>query len=169
VGSVGTVCGVILLMSGKGDPLFLQFKEARQSVLEPYCGANPYPHAGQRVVMGQRAMQAAGDMFLGWATSTGEVGRHFYFRQLSDAKIKPVVEIMKPVNLKNYARLCGRVLARAHARTADPLVLSSYMGKSAAFEDALAGFGAAYADQNERDHAALVKAVRSGRIEARSE
>ena len=134
VGSVGTICGVILLMSGKGDPLFLQFKQARQSVLEPYCGANPYAHAGQRVVMGQRAMQAAGDMFLGWATSTGERGTQFYFRQLSDAKIKPVVEIMKPVNLKNYAGLCGRVLARAHARTADPLVLSSYMGKSTAFE-----------------------------------
>jgi uncharacterized protein (DUF2252 family) len=169
VGSVGTICGVILLMSGKGDPLFLQFKQARQSVLEPYCGAGPYEHAGQRVVVGQRAMQAAGDIFLGWATSTSEHGTHFYFRQLSDAKIKPVIEIMKPMNLKHYAGLCGRVLARAHARTADPLVLSSYMGKSTAFEGAMAGFAVAYADQNERDHAALVKAVRSGRIEARIE
>ena len=107
VGSVGTVCGIILLMSGRGDPLFLQFKQARQSVLEPYCGASPWEHAGQRVVMGQRAMQAAGDMFLGWTTGTGKEKYQFYLRQLSDAKIKPVIEIMKPANLKNYAGLCG--------------------------------------------------------------
>jgi uncharacterized protein (DUF2252 family) len=168
VGSVGTVCGIILLMSGKGDSLFLQFKQARQSVLEPYCGANPYEHAGQRVVMGQRAVQAAGDIFLGWATGTGESKRQFYFRQLSDAKIKPVIEIMKPTNLKNYAGLCGRVLARAHARTGDSAVLTGYMGKSTAFEDAIADFSVAYADQNERDHAALMKAIRSGRVEART-
>jgi uncharacterized protein (DUF2252 family) len=169
VGSVGTACGIILLMSGRGDPLFLQFKQARPSVLEPYCGASPWEHAGQRVVNGQRAMQAAGDMFLGWTTSTGEAKRHFYIRQLSDAKIKPVVEIMKPLNLKNYAGLCGRVLARAHARTGDPVVLNGYMSKSTAFEDALADFSVAYADQNERDHAALVAAVRNGRIEAQTE
>jgi uncharacterized protein (DUF2252 family) len=169
VGSVGTVCGIILLMSGSGEPLFLQFKQARQSVLEPYCGANPYDHAGQRVVNGQRLMQTAGDMFLGWATGTGKMKNQFYFRQLNDAKIKPVVEIMKPANLKNYAGLCGRVLARAHARSGDPVVLSGYMGKSTAFEDALADFGVAYAEQNERDHAELVKAVREGRIEAHTE
>jgi uncharacterized protein (DUF2252 family) len=134
VGSVGTVCGVILLMSGRGDPLFLQFKQARQSVLEPYCGVGPFAHAGQRVVMGQRAMQTAGDMFLGWTTGAGKAKIHLYLRQLSDAKIKPVIEIMKPFNLKNYARLCGRVLARAHARTGDPAVLTGYMGKSTAFE-----------------------------------
>jgi uncharacterized protein (DUF2252 family) len=168
VGSVGTVCGIILLMSGKGDPLFLQFKQARQSVLEPYCGAGPWEHAGKRVVVGQRAVQAAGDMFLGWATGAGKMKRHFYLRQLSDAKIKPVIELMKPLNLKNYAGLCGRVLARAHARTGDPVVLTGYMGKSTAFEDALADFSVAYADQNERDHAALMKAIRSGRVEARS-
>ncbi len=166
VGSVGTVCGIILLMSGMGDPLFLQFKQARQSVLEPYCGANPYPHAGQRVVIGQRIMQAAGDMFLGWSTGTGERKTQFYFRQLSDAKIKPVIEMMKLANFKLYAGLCGRVLARAHARSSDPLVLTGYMGKSTAFEDALADFGVAYADQNERDHAALIAAIRSGRLEA---
>ncbi|MGE5374845.1 MAG: DUF2252 domain-containing protein, partial [Bacteroidota bacterium] len=130
VGSVGTICGIILMMSGMGDPLFLQFKQARQSVLEPYCGANPYAHAGQRVVVGQRAMQTAGDMFLGWATGTGERKTHFYLRQLSDAKIKPVIEMMKPVNLKAYANLCGRVLARAHARSADPVVLTGYMAGS---------------------------------------
>jgi uncharacterized protein (DUF2252 family) len=169
VGSVGTVCGIILLMSGKGDSLFLQFKQARPSVLEPYCGAGPFEHAGQRVVMGQRAMQAAGDMFLGWTTGTGKAKHHFYLRQLSDAKIKPVIEIAKPTNLKNYAGLCGKVLARAHARSGDPVVLTGYMGKSTAFEDALADFSVSYAKQNEQDHAALVAAVRKGKIEARME
>jgi uncharacterized protein (DUF2252 family) len=166
VGSVGTICGIALLMSGRGDPLFLQFKQARQSVLEPYCGASPWEHPGQRVVIGQRAMQAAGDMFLGWTTGTGRERIQMYLRQLSDAKIKPVIEIMKPLNLKNYAGLCGRVLARAHARTADPAVLTGYMGKSTAFEDAIADFSVAYAQQNEKDHAALLKAIRSRRIEA---
>ena len=166
VGSVGTFCGIVLLMSGNGDPLFLQFKQARQSVLEPYAGASPYQHAGERVVHGQRLMQAASDMFLGWMTGTGQDARHFYMRQLRDAKIKPVVEIMKPNNLKGYARLCGLALARAHARSADAVQLSGYMGKSEAFEEALADFAVAYADQNERDHAALVAAVRAGRIEA---
>jgi uncharacterized protein (DUF2252 family) len=166
VGSVGTMCGIILLMSGQGDPLFLQFKQARQSVLEPYCGASPFEHSGQRVVIGQRLMQSAGDMFLGWTTGTGEFKRHFYLRQLSDAKIKPVVEIMKPANLKDYARLCGQVLARAHTRSGDPVLLTGYMGKSTAFEDALADFGVAYAEQNEKDHACLLDAIRSGRLEA---
>jgi len=169
VGSVGTFCGILLLMSGNGDPLFLQFKEARQSVLEPYCGASPFGHAGHRVVAGQRAMQAASDIFLGWATGAGALKRHFFIRQLSDAKIKPVVEIMKEANLKGYARLCGMALARAHARSGDAAVLTGYMGKSAAFEDALADFSVAYADQNERDHAALLRAVRDGRIEAHME
>jgi uncharacterized protein (DUF2252 family) len=166
VGSVGTMCGILLLMSGNGDPLFLQFKQARQSVLEPYCGASPFDHSGQRVVVGQRVLQAASDMFLGWTTGTGAGRRHFFLRQLSDAKIKPVIEIMKVANLKGYARLCGMALARAHARSGDAAVLSGYMGKSTAFEDALADFGVAYADQNERDHAALLNAIRSGRVEA---
>ncbi len=169
VGSVGTFCGILLLMSGNGDPLFLQFKEARQSVLEPYCGASPFGHAGQRVVMGQRALQAASDIFLGWTTGTGARKRHFFIRQLSDAKIKPVIEIMKKTNLKGYAQLCGVALARAHARSGDAAVLSGYMGKSTVFEDALADFSVAYADQNERDHANLVAAVRKGKIEAYSE
>jgi len=168
VGSVGTRCGIMLLMSGMGDPLFLQFKQARQSVLEPYCGANPFAHAGQRVVVGQRAMQAASDMFLGWTTGTNELKTQFYVRQLSDAKIKPVIETMKPINLKNYAGLCGRVLARAHARSGDPVVLTGYLGRSTAFEDALADFGVAYAEQNQKDHAALLEAIRSGRLEASS-
>jgi uncharacterized protein (DUF2252 family) len=166
VGSVGTMCGIILLVSGLGDPLFLQFKQARQSVLEPYCGASPFEHAGQRVVIGQRLMQTAGDMFLGWTTGAGKFKRHFYIRQLSDAKIKPVIEIMKPTNLKDYARLCGQVLARAHARSGDPVLLTGYMGRSTAFEDALADFGVAYAEQNAKDHACLLDAIRSGRLEA---
>ncbi len=169
VGSVGTVCGIMLLMSGGGDPLFLQFKQARQSVLEPYCGASSVGHAGQRVVVGQRIMQTASDMFLGWATSAGRYKMHYYIRQLSDAKIKPVIEIMKEANLKNYARMCGMALARGHARSGDPAVLTGYMGTSTAFEDALADFSVAYADQNERDHAALLAAIRAGRIEARTE
>jgi uncharacterized protein (DUF2252 family) len=165
VGSVGTFCGIVLLMSGN-DPLFLQFKEARQSVLEPYAGPSPYEHAGQRVVAGQRLMQAASDMFLGWTTGKRIRQRPFYLRQLRDAKIKPVVEIMKPVNLHNYAQLCGRALARAHARSGDAVVLSSYMGKSGTFAEAIADFAVAYAEQNVRDHAAMVTAVRDGRVQA---
>jgi uncharacterized protein (DUF2252 family) len=166
VGSVGTTCGILLMMSGSGEPLFLQFKEARQSVLEPYAGASPFKHHGQRIVISQKLMQAAGDLFLGWGTGAGAGKRHFYMRQLRDAKIKPVVEIMAPMNLKGYGALCGRALARAHTRSGDAVVLSGYMGTSTAFEDALADFGVAYADQNEKDHAALVAAVRSGRLTA---
>jgi uncharacterized protein (DUF2252 family) len=166
VGSVGTFCGIALFMSGAGDSLFLQFKQARQSVLEPYAGASPYQHAGQRVVAGQRMMQAASDMFLGWYTGSGEYGRYFFVRQLRDAKIKPVVEIMGATELQGYAGLCGRALARSHARSGDAAVLTGYMGKSTAFEDALADFSVAYADQNERDHAALLGAIRDGRVEA---
>jgi uncharacterized protein (DUF2252 family) len=166
VGSVGTACGIALFISGGGDSLFLQYKQARPSVLEPYAGASPSPHAGQRVVTGQRVMQAASDMFLGWYTGAGDSGYHFYVRQLRDAKIKPVVEIMGAAELKNYANLCGRALARAHTRSGDAAVLTGYMGKSTAFEEALADFSVAYADQNERDHAALMEAIRSGRVEA---
>ncbi|HRZ87115.1 MAG TPA: DUF2252 domain-containing protein [bacterium] len=169
VGSVGTLCGIVLLMAGNGDPLFLQFKEARQSVLEPHAGGSPYKHRGERVVRGQRLMQASSDIFLGWATGAGAQARHFYFRQLRDAKIKPVVEVMKPKNLRNYAVCCGWALARAHARSTDAVTLAAYLGKSDAFEDALAAFASAYADQNERDHAALRAAVRAGRVEAVTE
>ena len=167
VGSVGTFCGIALLMSGKGDPLFLQFKQARQSVLEPYVGPSLYQHPGQRVVVGQRLMQAASDMFLGWYTGAGREARQFYVRQLADAKIKPVVEIMKPQNLLNYAQLCGWALARAHARSGDAAVLTGYLGPSSTFEHAVTDFSVAYANQNERDHAALVAAVRAGKVEAR--
>jgi uncharacterized protein (DUF2252 family) len=165
VGSVGTFCGIALLMSGKGDPLFLQFKQARQSVLEQYAGVSSFKHAGERVVVGQRLMQSASDMFLGWYT--GYEGRQFYVRQLADAKIKPVIEIMKPQNLLSYATVCGWALARAHARSGDAAVLTGYLGSSPAFEEAIVAFSETYADQNERDHAALVAAVRAGKVEAR--
>ena len=169
VGSVGTFCGIALFISGNGDSLFLQFKQANQSVLEPYAGASPYAHSGERVVVGQRLMQAASDLFLGWYTGAAgsrNAGKHFFVRQLRDVKIKPVIELMKPANLNNYAGLCGRALARAHARSGDTAVLAGYMGTGASFESALADFSVAYADQNNRDHAALMDAIRSGRIEA---
>ncbi|AIF46074.1 hypothetical protein HY57_01740 [Dyella japonica A8] len=163
VGSVGTYCGIILLVSGNGDPLFLQFKEARQSVIEPFVGLSPYKHHGQRVVAGQRLMQSASDMFLGW---TQGPRRQFYVRQLRDAKISPQVEVMRVPNLRRYGRLCAHALARAHARSGDAVLLSAYLGKSDAFADAITSFSVAYAVQNERDHEALVKAVRAGRLEA---
>ncbi|MFA9439136.1 DUF2252 domain-containing protein [Uliginosibacterium sp. sgz301328] len=167
IGSVGTECGIVLLMSGNGDPLFLQYKEARASVLEPYVGASPYANHGQRVVAGQQIMQAASDAFLGWTVS--RANKHMYIRQLRDAKIKPEVEIMRPTNLRNFGSLCGRALARAHARSGDAVLLAGYLGNSTAFEDALADFASAYADQTERDHAALLAAIRNGRIEAHME
>lgn len=162
VGSVGTYCGIILMVSGNGDPLFLQFKEARDSVIDPFIGKNAYAHQGQRVVAGQRLMQSASDMFLGW---TEGPKRHFYIRQLRDAKISPQVELMGAATLRRYGHLCAHALARAHARSGDAVLLSAYLGKSDAFADALASFSVAYADQNERDHAAMVKAARAGRID----
>jgi len=162
VGSVGTYCGIMLLVSGSGDPLFLQFKEARESVIEQFIGKCPYKHQGQRVVTGQRLMQSASDVFLGW-TQTRD--KHFYVRQLRDAKVSPQVELMKPQNLKRYGHLCAHAVARAHARSTDAIVLAGYLGKSDAFADAIASFAVAYADQNERDHNALVKAARAGRVD----
>jgi uncharacterized protein (DUF2252 family) len=164
VGSVGTFCGIGLLLSGAGDPLFLQFKEARQSVLEPYAGTSRYAHHGERVVRGQRLMQSASDMFLGWMTGTGKSRRNFYVRQLKDAKIKPPVEVALPRGLQVYARYCGEALARAHVRSGDPVMLAAYMGNDDAFEDTMADFAVAYADQTDRDFEALVAAVRSGRL-----
>ena len=163
IGSVGTVCGIILMMSANNDPLFLQWKEARQSVLEPYAGRSVYPHHGQRVVMGQRLMQPATDMFMGWATDRR--GQPGYVRQLRDAKIKPLVELMDTALLTYYAKACGWALARAHAKGGDAdLRISGYLGTSDAFDEAMGDFAAAYADQAERDHAALKAAVKSGRI-----
>jgi uncharacterized protein (DUF2252 family) len=162
VGAVGTLCGVLLMVSGDGEALYLQFKEATRSVLEAYAGTSPYAHHGERVVRGQRLLQAASDMLLGFAT--GPTGRHLYVRQLRDAKIKPALEIMSPRNFRRYAATCGEVLARAHARTADAVVLSAYLGKSAAFDEAIANFATAYARQTVRDHEAMLKALKNGRL-----
>jgi len=167
IGSVGTLCAVALLMAAEDDPLFIQIKEAGPSVLETYLGRSTYSNHGQRVVVGQHLMQAASDIFLGW--TLGQRKRHFYLRQLRDMKIKPVVELFRPIGLFDYARLCGWTLARAHARSGDPAMIAGYMGKSEVFDKALAAFGKTYADQTEQDHAAFKNAIRQGRIEVQAE
>ncbi|HEY6307901.1 MAG TPA: DUF2252 domain-containing protein [Candidatus Angelobacter sp.] len=144
VGSVGTMCAVVLMMAANDDPLFLQIKEAGPSVLETYRGKSTYGNHGQRVVVGQHLMQAASDLFLGW--THGQAGRHFYIRQLRDMKIKPLVELFSPSNLFDYAMLCGWTLARAHARSGDPAMMAGYMGKSDVFDKAVAHFSGLYAD-----------------------
>ena len=164
VGSVGTRCAVMLLMGGENDPLFLQVKEARASVLEPYAGESVYGNHGQRVIAGQRLMQAATDIFLGW--TVGENGRHFYVRQLRDVKISAVMEGWDSDLLAIYGKLCASALARAHARSGDAALIAGYMGSSSAFDDAVGEFAVEYSDQNRRDYRAFVKAVREGRIEA---
>jgi uncharacterized protein (DUF2252 family) len=163
VGSVGTFCGIILLMASEHDPLFLQFKQAGPSVLEAYAGKSLHSNHGQRVVHGCRMMQSASDLFLGW--TEGDVGRHFYVRQLKDMKIKPMVEVFTPGVMLQYAELCGWTLAHAHARSGEPTKISGYLGKSDKFDEAIADFSIAYADQSERDHDVLMKAVRAGKLE----
>lgn len=162
VGSVGTMCGVMLLLSGSGEALYLQFKEAARSVLEAHAGASPFRHSGERVVRGQRLLQAASDSLLGYGD--GPTGRHIYFRQLRDAKVKPQLETMLPKHFRHYAETCGEVLARAHARTGDAVVLSAYLGKSAAADEAIGSFALAYAKQTESDHAVLLQAIKAGRL-----
>jgi uncharacterized protein (DUF2252 family) len=162
VGSVGTWCAVALLMAHEGDPLFLQIKEARSSVMEEYAGKSVHANHGQRVVAGCRLMQSASDLFLGWTDS--QLGRQFYVRQLKDMKIKMPVEVYTPSVMRQYAEACGWTLARAHARSSEPATISGYVGKSDAFDHAIADFSIAYADQSERDHATLMKAVRAGRL-----
>ena len=165
VGSVGTRCWVLLFMAGEGDPLFLQVKEARRSVLEAYAGATLFANHGQRIVNGYRLMQPASDMFLGW--TEGKLGGHHYFvRQLRDIKISMRVETFGFREMDLYATWCGRALALAHSRSGSSTMLSGYLGKSDTFDRALAEFSVAYADQNERDHAAFEKAVRSGKVKA---
>jgi uncharacterized protein (DUF2252 family) len=164
VGSVGTFCAIMLLLAGEHDPLFLQVKEAGPSVLEAYAGKSVYPNHGQRVVQGHRLMQSSSDVFLGW--TEGKRGRHFYIRQLRDAKIKAAIETFGSAEMLLFAEWCGWTLARAHARSGEPAVIAGYLGTSDTFDQAIANFCAAYADQSERDHAALVKAVRAGRLEA---
>jgi uncharacterized protein (DUF2252 family) len=162
VGSVGTLCAIALMMAADDDPLFLQIKEARESVLERHLGRSTYQNHGERVVVGQRLMQAASDVFLGWTEGKG--GRHFYIRQLHDMKLKPLVELFKPTTMVDYAEACGWTLARAHARSGDPAMIAGYLGKSDVFDIAVTKFGMNYADQAEQDHAAFLKMVRSGRI-----
>jgi Uncharacterized protein conserved in bacteria (DUF2252) len=156
----------VVLLEGRdeNDPLFLQVKEAGSSVLENYVKSNTYEHHGHRVVAGQRLMQAASDIFLGWFRGTG--GRDFYWRQLKDMKGSANVEGMSPDELVIYAGLCGWTLARAHARSGDRVQIAAYLGKSERFDRAIAEFAQAYADQTERDHAALCAAVKSGRLPA---
>src|SRR5215470_2406427 len=166
VGSVGTYCAILLMMASSDDALFLQVKEARQSVLEPYAGKSRYANRGQRVVAGQRLMQSASDIFLGW---TEESGRHYYVRQLRDTKIKPLVDGMDVTRLGRYAGWCGWALARAHSKSGDAALISGYLGSGSRFDKAIAEFALAYADQNERDFKALLKAIQDGRIQALQE
>jgi uncharacterized protein (DUF2252 family) len=163
VGSVGTWCAVALLMAGERDPLFLQIKEARSSVLENYAGKSVHANHGQRVVAGCRLMQSASDLFLGWTESL--LGRHFYVRQLKDMKIKMLIEVYTPSVMRQYAEVCAWTLARAHARSGEPAKICGYLGKSDAFDQAVTNFSIAYADQSERDHETLMNAVRAGKLE----
>jgi uncharacterized protein (DUF2252 family) len=170
VGSVGTRCWIVLLFGRDNkDPLFLQVKEAEASVLSRFVGASKYANQGLRVVAGQRLMQASSDIFLGWQrTSVGLDGkqRDFYVRQLRDWKFSLPIESMVPRGMRIYGELCGWTLARAHARSGDRIAIAAYLGGSDVFDKAITRFAAAYADQNERDHKALVDAVASGRIAA---
>ena len=168
VGSVGTRAWVILFTGASDeDPLFLQAKEAEASVLEPYAGASRFRNHGRRVVEGQRLMQAASDIFLGWCPAAGLEGeRDFYVRQLWDWKRSAEVEQLSPQGLDVYARMCGWTLARAHARSGDRIAIASYLGAGDSFDEGIADFAEAYADRNERDHEALLAAIDSGRVEA---
>ena len=166
VGSVGTRAFIVLLQGRDAqDPLFLQIKEATASVLEAPLRQSRYRQHGERVVQGQRMMQAASDIYLGW-TKGLDVRRHFYWRQLRDMKGSAVVEAMTPLALTFYARICGWTLARAHARSGDPIAIAAYLGASDAFDKSITDFSQRYADQNERDYQELVTAIRSGRLEA---
>jgi uncharacterized protein (DUF2252 family) len=167
VGSVGTACWVILLMTGDGDRLFLQAKEARTSVLEPYAGKSVFPNHGQRVINGYRLMQPFSDPFLGWTKGKG--GRHYFFRQLRDIKISVKVETFGKLEMTGYADWCGQALALSHARSGNAAILSGYMGKGDSLDKAIADFSFAYADQNEKDHASFLKAIKMGKIEAEFE
>ena len=164
VGSVGTTCLIALFMAEDDDPLFLQIKEAKASVLEPYAGKSLYSNHGERVVVGQRLMQSASDSFLEW--TQGKRGRHFYVRQLRDMKISAEIDAMDDEGLRRYAQACGWALARAHARSGDAAMIAGYRGSGRSFDEAICDFAGDYADQAERDHKAFVKAIREGRVKA---
>ena len=172
VGSVGTRAWILLMDAGDGtEPLFLQAKEAQPSVLAEFCGRSQYTNQGERVVAGQHLMQAESDIFLGWTRVPGpdKVDRDFYVRQLKDWKFSAPIELMIPSGMAVYAGLCGWILARAHARSGDRIALAAYLGGSGKFDQAIADFAETYADQNERDYAALQAAVKDGRAEAATE
>jgi uncharacterized protein (DUF2252 family) len=167
VGSVGTRAWIVLMLGNDdGDPLFLQCKEAERSVLEPYLGDSEFANHGQRVVEGQRLMQSASDIMLGWLRTPGIDGveRDFYIRQLWDGKGSAIIEAMDPTAMATYAQVCSWTLARAHARSGDAVAIASYLGSGDGFDRAMASFAETYADQNEADYAALRKAVDAGRI-----
>ena len=150
-------------MAADDDPLFLQVKEARASVLESYAGKSLHANHGQRIVVGQRLMQSASDVFLGWTRSKN--GRDVYVRQLRDMKMSAVIEDWDIAALRQYARMCARALARAHARSGDAAMMSGYMGSGQTFDDAIGEFAVEYADQNRADYRAFVRAIRKGRIQ----
>lgn len=164
IGSVGTRCFVALFMTADGQPLLLQAKEARASVLEPYAGKSQYINHGQRVVVGQRLTQSSSDIFLGWAR--GPEGRDFYVRQLRDMKVSFSFDEVSPLGLKRYARYCGLALARSHAKSGDAAMISGYLGKSDIFDEAVSCFAVEYAKQNKKDHKKLLDAVSKGVIKA---
>jgi uncharacterized protein (DUF2252 family) len=169
VGSVGTRCYILLLLGGDDDdPLFLQVKEAQASVLERFLGTSAYSHHGERVVAGQRLMQAATDIFLGWQRVTGIDGveRDYYVRQFHDWKGGVEVERLQVRGAMLYGRICGATLARAHARSGDRIAISAYLGRNDVFDRAIAGFSAAYGDQNDRDYETFAKAARTRRLTA---
>src|SRR5262245_29098651 len=169
VGSVGARAWIVLMLGrDNDDPLFLQAKEAGASVLEPFAGKSEYANHGQRVVEGQRLMQASSDIMLGWLRTPGFDGveRDFYLRQLWDAKGSAIVEAMDPKSMMFYAQVCGSTLAKAHARSGDAVAIASYLGSGDAFDRAMSVFAESYADQNERDYAALEQAIASGRVQA---
>ena len=172
VGSVGTRAWIVLMLGRDDqDPLFLQVKEAQQSVLEPHVAPSRFSHHGERVVQGQRLMQAASDVFLGWVTATGIDGedRDFYVRQLWDWKGSAQVDLMTRRGMAAYGQICGGTLARAHAHSGDRIAIGAYLGRKPTFDDAIADFAEAYADQNERDYQALISAADEGRIEIERE
>jgi uncharacterized protein (DUF2252 family) len=172
VGSVGTRAWIALLLGrDSDDPLFLQVKEAQPSVLEPFAAKSRFSHQGQRVVEGQRLMQAASDILLGWLTADGIDSRRrdFYVRQLWDWKESAELERMAPNDMATYGQLCGWTLARAHARSGDRIAIAAYLGGGDVFDRAMADFAESYADQNERDYAALVSAANAGRVPVQKE
>ncbi len=166
IGSVGTMCGVALLTSQRDDVLILQIKEARASVLEPYAGQSKYLHHGERIVNGQRLMQAASDIFLGWTTGRREPFRHFYMRQLRDVKIGVNTAFWSKEDFRNFPKIAGRILAKAHSRSVDSSALRGYLGKSEQFDEAIGGYAVAYAKQTEQDYRRFVRACKLGELKA---